>query len=555
MSMKRLLWIVLWLTALRGEAAVHYITTAAGLQALTLQPGDEVVWRAGTYSNQTINFLGQGTAGQPIVLRAETRGEVVFTGNSALRIGGSHLVVDGFLWDESVGLGTVIEFRRSGSTTDLARDCVLRHCVLRGLQTTGDTKSTWIRIYGYRNTVEYCSLISKRSTGEGILVELAYNDGTPAGHQIRHNYFHDFPSKDGRTNANDSEAIRVGVSSLQTVEARVNVENNYFLEVNSENEIISNKSRGNRYVGNTFRRSRGALVLRHGAAAHVEGNFFMGEGAANSGGVRISDQDHVVINNYMTALRGTTWNAAITWVAGNTTSGGTSSGYQNVANVVVAHNTVVDCTQSIYFNDQSGTRAPVTSMLVNNILSSSRGPLIQGTDRVSPAGIQFAGNLLFGAAAGYVHPGNTEADPQLELVGGLLQPAIGSPARDAAVALPLQVERDLRGARRPIFGADVGAIEVLGAGGSGTRRPWTDIDVGRGVGAANVTMVDAWMGYPHEQRVGPFTVVDTGDWLGTVWLAGDWVFVARPGVWLWWPDAASTAAASGGWAYRLTGRS
>ena len=124
-------------------------------------------------------------------------------------------------------------------------------------------------------------------------------------------------------------------------------------EVDGENEIISNKSLGNTFRNNTFRKSRGSLVLRHGAQALVEGNYFIGENKAKSGGIRVSDQDHVIINNYMQGLDNTSdaYNNGITLMGGNASSGGTSSGYQHVNNVLIAFNTIYNADDPIYFND------------------------------------------------------------------------------------------------------------------------------------------------------------------------------------------------------------
>jgi hypothetical protein len=52
------------------------------------RPGDAIVLRNGTWTDARITFEAQGTAEQPITLRAETPGQVILTGRSTLRIGG-----------------------------------------------------------------------------------------------------------------------------------------------------------------------------------------------------------------------------------------------------------------------------------------------------------------------------------------------------------------------------------------------------------------------------------------------------------------------------------
>jgi len=184
----------------QSNAANFTVSSASQFNNLNLSPGDVVTWTNGTYSNQNINFLSNGTAGNPIILKAESIGGVKFTGSSQLNFGGQHLVVEGFFWDGGTGTSDHIEFRRSGSNSDLANNCTLRNCAFDDLSTSGDDKSRWIVVYGRNNTIENCSFLNKKSTGACILVELRYQNGGVAGHQIRNNYFYNFPAKDGRTN-------------------------------------------------------------------------------------------------------------------------------------------------------------------------------------------------------------------------------------------------------------------------------------------------------------------------------------------------------------------
>lgn len=491
LSLKKLSLLVIGncILAAASKAATYNVNSASQLASVhgQLNPGDTVIWADGTYSNQTINFNAAGQSGSPITLKAETPGGVEFTGNSEMNIGGSYLIVEGFYWNQSSGSNGVIEFRESGGNqlSELADHCTIRNCAFDDLSTTAPNKSRWIILYGQSNTVENCSLIHKNSTGASILVELTYLSGATAGHVIQNNYFYDFPAKDGyASNQNDSEAIRIGVSSEQTADASVLVQHNYFVETNGENEVVSNKSRNNVYFNNTFRRCRGGLVMRHGSGAWVEGNFFLGEGASDSGGIRIIDEDHVIINNYLSGLRGTTWNAALSWVGGNTSSGGTSSGYQYVDNVVVAHNTIYDCTQSIYFNDSPGSTAPTNSYMANNLVYSTLGELIQGDEDLSPSGITFEGNILSGSSVGYSTSGISTSNPSMSLSNGLYRPSSSGPAANAAVSGYSYVDTDIDGQTRPSSGKDVGADEVSGASGSIIRLPIEDSNVGYAVGCS-----------------------------------------------------------------------
>ncbi|MGB5981416.1 MAG: chondroitinase-B domain-containing protein [Nonlabens sp.] len=468
-----------------SDARNFTVSSAAQFNALSLQPCDIVTWANGTYSNQDIRFSSNGTRGNPIVLKAETSGGVVFTGSSTLKISGDYIIMDGFYWNGGIGENNHVEFRAGGSNSLFANNSIIRNCAWNDLVTAGDDKSRWITLYGSNNKIENCSFLNKNSTGVFILVELRYQTGGVAGHEITNNYFFNVTDKDGRVNSGDSEAIRIGTSDDQNTNAGVLVEHNYFKEVNGENEIISNKSLGNTYRRNTFRSSRGSLVLRHGAQALVERNYFLGENKDRSGGIRVSDQDHVIINNYMQELdnSGATFNNGITLMGGNTSSGGTSNGYQNVSNVLIAFNTIYDSDDPIYFNGSRGSNTP-QGTIANNLISSNRGTLVSGDISSIGSGMTYSSNILNGSAAGIPTAGNSTADPQMSASGEIFKPLDNGPAGNGSMGNYPQVVEDIEGAGRLSSIKDVGAHEVLSASSAATDpTPISDSEVGNGVGS------------------------------------------------------------------------
>ncbi|MXW69687.1 MAG: TonB-dependent receptor, partial [Acidimicrobiia bacterium] len=58
-----------------------------------LEPGDTIVLENGEWRDFEILFTGRGEPDNPITLTAETKGEVVITGQSNLRLAGEYLVV------------------------------------------------------------------------------------------------------------------------------------------------------------------------------------------------------------------------------------------------------------------------------------------------------------------------------------------------------------------------------------------------------------------------------------------------------------------------------
>ena len=413
----------------------------------TLAAGDTVILVDGIYNtNERIKFSPTtGTAAMPITFRAETPGGVKFTGGLRMSIGGDHVIVDGFYWDGGFGSSVVIEFRDG---EDYANYSTIQNCAMDGLtvdpsdeQPGVSKKHNWLMLYGTYNTVINCSFMNKTNAGNMILVELAYNayppvpDGEPeintscdiVGHTISNNYFYKYAKIDASlSNAGDSETIRIGTSSYQNVDSSVMVSNNYFVEADGENEIITNKSKNNTYVNNTFRRSRGSLVLRHGSNATVEGNYFLGENVDGTGGIRIVDSEHTITNNYIqdciTVVDQAKWNNGITFLGGSSnnsvpcTSDNTSSDYQKVENITVSNNTLINTNAPLYYNTDKGSTDPTGTVSNNLIYFTPSNPnltnVLTGDTPSSYADLgttlAYTGNVYTGTVLGETNAGFSE---------------------------------------------------------------------------------------------------------------------------------------------------
>ena len=459
-----------------ARAGTHHVQSASQVEAVIasgdLSAGDTIIWADGEFADEALSIDGlDGTAAAPITLRAASPGGVILRGESQLRISAQWWVIEGFHFDGSSGGSNAynaVQFRGRGNVG--AQNVRLSNCALTNLTIDGES-SKWIQIYGRHNTIDHCHFSGKSSKGALITVELGYLDAMEtAEHTIEWNYFADFAPQDGT----DNETIRVGYSGDQNKPATCLIQHNCFVRCNGENEIISNKSSYNTYYANTFRQCDGSLVLRHGHHARVEGNFFFGEGADNTGGIRIVDSHHVILNNYMQDLTGTTWNSALSILGGHKTSGGGDSGYQAVDSIVVAHNSIINCARSIYLNDAKGSRAP-TGVIANNLVSSSTEPLI--LEELSVDNMQWIGNLLHGAPVGAAVEA-IRADPLLKSSDGLFRPGPDGPAADAAISGVSDIHLDMDGQSRPESNRDIGADEVAGAHGDISLGPLGPDDVG-----------------------------------------------------------------------------
>ncbi|GAA4113521.1 hypothetical protein GCM10022393_12580 [Aquimarina addita] len=464
-------------------ATDYTVNSADEFNDLSLSPGDVVTWENGNYSDQEINFSnGNGTASNPIILQAETPGGVIFGGSSTVLIAADYVIIDGFYWKDGEGANNHVQFRNGSS---YANNSTIRNCAFNDLGESGTDKHRWIVLYGTNNIVENCSFFNKRSPGALILVELEYNDFNPVGHIIRNNYFYNYVARpDGETHAGDSETIRVGTSEYQDKSASVLVENNYFQEADGENEIITNKSANNTYKHNTFRNCHGSLVLRHGANAWVEGNFFLGENKEGSGGIRVTDSYHTIINNYMQGLNNADdiWNNGITLVGGSDASGGTGNGYQRVDDILVAFNTIYNADDPLFYNDRSSYDP--TGVFAYNLVYSTNGTLVSGDISGTGQGMTYVGNIFGGSDLGLSDSGFTEADANFSASGEIFKPSSSGVAANAAgSSYNSVVGFDIEGRTRPGSNMDVGAHEISGGSGSVIYGPITDSQVGDIVGA------------------------------------------------------------------------
>ncbi len=498
------------------RAATYTLDPATGFGSLpaTLQAGDEIVLKDGTYLNVIRTLKAAGTEAAPVVMRAENPGRVFFGGGVQFKIQGTWMIISGLTFDGDVVAGGpgypsgIFRFDANSS------DCTLRDCRFNNFDAGADPVSgtTWLYLAGFRHTIEYCSFAHKVAPDPLITIspdeDQAFTAGTraptqdvPRHHRIRYCYFGE------RTNIGENgyEIVRLAEGKFINFAMTSTVEHCLFERAiyragSGEPEIISNKSCANIYRHNTFIDCRGGIVLRAGDDCLVEGNFFFAEpGSPLGSGIRVIGQRHIVRNNYLQDVDGTELNAAICVMKG---SGGWSdttysSGYESANDAKIYHNTLVDCTSPLAIGvttgdpSKGGTVAPTGVIVANNLIQSSATDgaalFFNDANSFALAAVTFAGNQAWHAAGTYggtstgaLPAGFATGTPVLlatDAALGYAVPASESPALGAAVATSPATRRDLRGLVRPALGADVGAHD-RGATGPAIGRPLARGDVG-----------------------------------------------------------------------------
>lgn len=433
-------------------------------------PGSEIVLADGVWNDLAISFYGEGTEQQPITLRAETPGNVFLEGQSYLDLAGEYLIVSGLYFRNGYSpTKTVIRYRMSEDS--IANHCQVTSCVIEGFTRPNRfERDRWIELYGKHNKLDHCYISGKANDGVTLMVYHKGNEHTKSYHQIVNNYFGPRPRKGGPR----AETIRLGGSETSMTPGYVNVSDNYFEACNGEVEIISDKTNFNSFTGNIFYKCEGSLVMRHSDYTTVDGNMFIGDDDSDFyGGIRAINTGHWITNNYFYKIRGEEFRSPLAVMNGIPKS--SLNRYKQVTDVVVAHNTWVDCKSpwqiGVGQNKASADVLPVSEIrsappirttIANNLIyntAADEAPVVNHDDI---DGVRFENNVIDNAGSDFTDfDAVANADIEMNQVNDWLYVPTGGSNALLDEVFPGygfdMIESDLFGASR---GADnkVGAI-------------------------------------------------------------------------------------------------
>ncbi len=359
--------------------------------AAKLKAGDTIVLRNGVWNDFEILFEGVGTEEQPIQLQAQTKGKVILSGNSNLRLAGEHLIVSGLVFKNGhTPTSSVIAFRKNKS--ELANYSRVTEVVIDSYNNPERFENeNWVMMYGRHNRFDHNHLEGKSTKGVTMAVRLNTEDSQQNYHKIDHNYF----GPRQILGSNGGETLRIGTSHYSLTDSFTLVENNYFDRCDGELEIISSKSGKNKFVGNVFFESRGTLTMRHGNDTLIEKNVFFGNGVDHTGGIRVINKRQTVRNNYMEGLAGYRFGGAL--VVMNGVPNSAINRYHQVEDSVIANNSLInsDHIQLAAGSDFERSAVPIRSSFNNNLIyrDNQQDPFTIYDDI---AGIEFSDNAANG---------------------------------------------------------------------------------------------------------------------------------------------------------------
>ncbi|PKF60561.1 alginate lyase [Psychromonas sp. psych-6C06] len=279
-------------------------------QLQTLKSGDTLILSPGRYQDLGIVEINADN----ITIKAEKPGQAWLTGLVQLVVKSNNVVIDGLVFTEGGPAERFGALRLEGDNNVLKnttfKDFNHDYAYQPDERRQEYPKYLWISLWGKNAQLINNRFEAKYKRGTLIGVQ---KDETADNHIIKHNLFYsqkpnqynEFAIKEAiRYNGNSWEAIRVGDSKASQFPSKTLIEENLFVDMDGEREMISLKSGENIIRGNTIFNSASMISLRHGKANIVENNVILGNNKQLTGGMRIYDEDHVIRNNYIAGTRG-----------------------------------------------------------------------------------------------------------------------------------------------------------------------------------------------------------------------------------------------------------
>lgn len=162
---------------------------------------------------------------------------------------------------------------------------------------------------------------------------------------------------------NGMEAIMLGTGYGKTLDYQLDnmvVENLFINLIGDRQEIISNKSSGNKILRNSFINNLSGLSIRTGNNVVIKDNYFN----ATKRGIRIFGENHVIKNNFIDkadfALRFPTTNSS------KLSSNYKEKGYQQQQNICFTHNIILSPTKSAILYDEGDFNYSSQNIIIEN---------------------------------------------------------------------------------------------------------------------------------------------------------------------------------------------
>ena len=277
-----------------GEAPAKRFLVAAQDELIasvaTAGPGDQVIIKNGTYRNWSVAIEAHGSEAKPVVIRPETRGQVIFTADGVVKkpmfsIKGSHLDFDGFVFRDISFDDSLVSFVETSNARFVNNDLGN----IEGVENIGRVVS----LLGQGADNVFANNIFHDSENVLLLTIRTRDGGISKRAHIHHNVFRDLNVKRGGEGTTTVQLASSGRLPYEQLLVQAVVENNYFENISGDAETLSNKSNENIIRNNTFINTR-SVVIRQGHNVIVEDNVLVG---TTGPAIRVYGSGHSVRRN------------------------------------------------------------------------------------------------------------------------------------------------------------------------------------------------------------------------------------------------------------------
>jgi len=401
-------------------------------------PGDIIILNNGTYTASTdITISKQGTASQPITIKAQSIGGAVIGGTAGFNIvsPAQYIIIQGF------------KFTFNASQATMASGTSFCRWTRNIFDTPGEGEH--LLLNGNDHEVDYNTFQHKNALGRFIAVRGSGSQIAQRLH-IHHNYFFDQQPQ----TANGAETLQFGLSGYSLSSSNSIVEYNLFENCQGENEMISVKASAVTIRYNTIRDCNSQFTLRHGNFCVVYGNYFL-----NTQGIRIFGDDHKIFSNH---FENCTPAINIGNGDGEVADGAPLTSHDRPDRCLIAYNTLVDNPSNITQSGRTNGLGATAITVANNIIQGGGAAASIAGPYTSPV---WSGNMLYNTngAGSMPSAGYTTANPLLARdATGTYHLQAGSPAINSGTGSYPSVTFDMDGQPRtaPL---DKGADEVSAA--------------------------------------------------------------------------------------------
>lgn len=326
-----------------------------------VKPGDKILLNDGTINNLSVNINTKGQLLNRITIKAKNPGKVILTGKVSIVMSGSYTTLANIVFKDG-GKEDAITIKGNGNR--------LTGCDISLNKTNGPV----IMVYPKNNRIDHCNIHD--FTKDDRWIQKDPNSTSEDYILIDHNIIKN--RKKGSA-GNGYETIQLR-NEDNKIQSKSIIYQNMFEKCDGEIEMISIKSSNNIVANNTVVTTKATITLRSGFNNYIVNNKFLQNGTDDSGGLRVTGENHIIKSNLFKEINGGDTNNCAICVINKTSS---SASYQQVKNLKVLNNIFLNNDCDIGLGISKGKLPPIDIEFSNNIFyKTSKNPVFssKGSD-------------------------------------------------------------------------------------------------------------------------------------------------------------------------------